>query len=93
MNEVCAHIYIGVEQWKLSKCHSSSNVQRRKTRYSLVANLQSPRNRDIEVAKEFVDAAHPPLFRPFNFKHYNESRWSENRRDGQALDFMRIKNP
>ncbi|XP_028790415.1 2-oxoglutarate-dependent dioxygenase DAO-like [Neltuma alba] len=64
-----------------------------RTRISVVASLQAPRHRDVEVAKEFVDTDHPPLFMPFNFERYIESRWSKNMRVGEALDLLRVDHP
>ncbi|XP_028790522.1 2-oxoglutarate-dependent dioxygenase DAO-like [Neltuma alba] len=64
-----------------------------RTRISIVTSLQAPRHGDVEVAKEFVDSDHPPLFMPFNFERYIESRWTKNIRNGEALDLLRVDLP
>ncbi|KAK4253592.1 hypothetical protein QN277_010245 [Acacia crassicarpa] len=58
-------------------------------RHSITTFLLAPMDRNVEVGKEFVDSDHPPLFGPFKFESYADTRRATNLIAGEALDFLR----
>ncbi|KAI9104211.1 hypothetical protein K1719_023047 [Acacia pycnantha] len=62
-------------------------------RYSTATFLLAPRDRNVEAGKEFVDSDHPPLFTPFKFESYADTRKTTNLIAGEALEYFLRSHP
>ncbi|KAI9104206.1 hypothetical protein K1719_023042 [Acacia pycnantha] len=62
-------------------------------RYSITTFMLAPRDRNVEAGKEFVDSDHPPLFMPFKFESYADTRMATNLIAGEALEYFLRSHP